>query len=313
MATSLATIDAIAIANDPAVDLDGLPIWQVKKAYVHNDGADPFSFPSDASPTPSPAFIASMESVPTALLFHDYWGVISIDTDGDGTPDKTPRDLTALGLKEHASQGSVKLTSVYNPSGTRNRWKLHSSEHWGLFHTTVGPDTVLTFQEPYPDYPSFSTTPVSYTGWAEGDFFEHLTTFKDSDADQLPNEWETAHWPSIPANPAASYAAADPEADDDNDGFDNHYEFLAGLDPHTSDRVDLVLVTATSSVDFTVPAASGSGYDGLQRRYRLHRSTDMLDWSEIVAEGIANGITVSYPTPNDGVVRQFYRLELFIE
>jgi len=39
----------------------------------------------------------------------------------------------------------------------------------------------------------------------------------------------------------------------------------------------------------------------------------MLDWSEVVAEGIADGTTVSYPISNDGSPRRFYRLELIIE
>lgn len=95
----------------------------------------------------------------------------------------------------------------------------------------------------------------------------------------------------------------------------NHYEFVAGLDPHTPDRIDFTIAGDTNSVDFTVPAATGPGYGGLIRRYQLLYSPDMVDWSTVVAEGIAVGTPVAYPIGDAGEsgARGFYRLSLSID
>lgn len=46
-------------------------------------------------------------------------------------------------------------------------------------------------------------------------------------------------------------------------------------------------------IHFTVPAAVGPVYDGLARHWRLVSSTDLEDWSTVLAEGIANGSPAS--------------------
>ena len=109
-----------------------------------------------------------------------------------------------------------------------------------------------------------------------------------------------------------SLAAADPNADDDLDGHDNHYEFIAGLNPQVPDQLDMQLSSATHTVEFTLPAATGDGYESLARRYQLKYSADLVDWNTVVAEGIADGTPVTYPIP-DGLQKGFYLLLITLE
>lgn len=273
-ATALATADAVLLAADPAEDIGDLPAWQVKKFYVHRYGTNP--------------------------LFHDHFDEVSIDTDGDGIPDKTPVDVANDGLDLHVSQGSPNVSTVHASGEVSASWAPHPGEWWGLYSSTVGPDTIEPdFVAPDPD-----NNPTTYSGWARGDFFENLTVFPDSDYDGLPDAWELAHFPDL--------AAADPAADDDGDRRDNLDEFAAGLDPRVADRIDLSIAPAGTSLSFVVPEASGPGYEGLVRRYELRFSPDLDDWSTIVAEGVGDGTSTDFGIP-PGSPRGFYRLVLTVE
>ena len=274
--TASATSWAVDMAADPNVDLDGLPVWQVKKLYIHN--YDP------ASPN---------ETLP---LFHEDWQNTSIDTNADGIADKTPIQVADIGLDFHASQGRPDVSTCYKDG---ENFGDYPCEWWGLASTIVGNDTVAT-DFTAPDADNQNTT---YSGWARGDFFEHLTTFPDSDYDLLADGWETNHFVSL--------AAADPKADDDEDGHDNNYEFVAGLDPNTPDDIDM-RIAAGQTVEFTLPAATGPGYEELTRQYQLLFSPDLADWTTVVAEGIADGTQVDYVVPID-LAKGFYRLVITLE
>jgi len=273
-ATALATADAVPIAADPAIDLSGLPPWQVKKLYVHEYGTNP--------------------------LFHDHWNEVSIDGDGDGTPDQTPIDRTNAGLLFHLNAAYPAASTVHAAGEVPANREDHPGEWWGLYYSAVGPDTVQ------PDFiaPNQVNVPTTYSGWARGDFFENLIAFADEDYDMIPDDWELAHYPSV--------AAALPGADDDGDGSDTTAEFMAGLDPHVADRIDLSMNDAAWEVNFTLPAATGPGYDGLERRYRLLFSPNLEDWSTVVMEGIADGSPVSCPMPT-GLTKGFYRLAVWVD
>ncbi|MCK4564700.1 MAG: PIG-L family deacetylase [Verrucomicrobia bacterium] len=279
-ATAWATTWAVDMAADPAVDLDELPVWQVKKLYIHN--YDPAS-PNGTDP-----------------LFHEHWQDISIDSDGNGTPDQTPIDTANVGSDFHVSQGRPNVSTCYASGETSSSWEPYPCEWWGLYSSTVGDDTV----EPDFTGPNANNNPVTYSGWALGDFFEHLTTYPDSDYDLLSDPWELAHF--------ADLAAADPNADDDGDGHDNNYEFITGLDPQVPDQLDMQLASATHTVEFTLPDATGPGYEGLARRYQLKYSADLADWNTVVAEGISDGTPITYPIP-DGLQKGFYRLYITLE
>ncbi|QHI69520.1 PIG-L deacetylase family protein [Tichowtungia aerotolerans] len=197
IATAITATNAVQLAADTNY-VDGLQPWQVKKLYLH--------------------------MYPTNQLFHDFWQDVSIDTNADATADITPMDAADIGLAFHVYQGTpTNASTVYAVNETSDAgWEPYPSEWWGLVSSTVGADTATSFTAPDAD-----NVEISYVGWARGDFFEHITVFADSDYDQLPDDWELAHFPSL--------EAADPDADPDGDGLDNAAEFGAGTNPALSD------------------------------------------------------------------------------
>jgi hypothetical protein len=76
----------------------------------------------------------------------------------------------------------------------------------------------------------------------------------------------------------------------------------------SSNALPIAISAAAEMIHFTVPAAVGPGYDGLARHWRLVSSTDLEDWSIVVAAGIADGAPLSLPLTPD--TRGFFRLEL---
>ena len=283
-ATAIACIEATTLAADPATDIDGLPPWQTRKlylrggpadnrntiAYVFNDPLFPSSFTSNGGIHP---------------LFHDFFEEPTING-------QTPRQVADAGLNQHVSQGNLDVSTVFR---TGESFNGHHSEWWTLYQSNTGPDTIE---------PAFTiagdTTASTYSGWARGDFFDNLVVFADRDFDGLADGWEIEHFGSL--------TAADPAADDDGDGRNNRAEFISGTDPVASDALPIAISADAEMIHFTVPAAVGSGYDGLARHWRLVSSTDLQDWSTVVAAGIADGSPLSLPLTPD--TRGFFRLEL---
>ena len=283
-ATAIACIDAITMAADPAIDIDGLAPWQAKKLYLRggpNDNRDTISYHFSHPEFPG-TFTSSGGLHP---LFHDFFEEPSLGS-------STPRQIAQAGLQQHASQGPFVVSSVFNASGS---FYGNHSEWWTLYHSEIGADAILP-----PFTISGDTTGTTYSGWARGDFFGNLTVFADRDFDGLADDWEIHYFGSL--------AAADPFADPDGDGQTNLFEFIAGLDPLAPDTPDFAISNDAEMIHFTIPAAEGPGYDGLTRHWRLLRSTDLQDWSEVVGEGIADGSPVSIPTSPG--IRGFYRLQL---
>lgn len=266
MATAFATVDAVAIAADSSVELEGMSPWQVKKLYVNEWDQ--------------------------GRIFHDYWEDISIDSTGDGQPDTSPRLVADLGLAEHKTQnnGNFRVSTVYrsNSNPGFSSWDNYPSEHWGLYSSTVGADSVA---------PDFSIMGTIYSGWARGNFLENITAFPDDDGDGLPNAWEV-HWFGGPM-------ASTPELDPDGDGISNLQEFILGLDPT---QFDAVSQEATEDAFvFQLAAAEGAGYETVVRHYRVMYSSDLTSWQEI-ADGIASGEVINVPWPEGAV--GFVRLEV---
>jgi len=114
--------------------------WEARKVYIHGYDTNP--------------------------LFHDHWETTSIDTDGDDSPDATPRQVANHALDAHVSQGQPNVVTVYDPlANGGNSWDAHPSEWWGLLHTTVGADSVA---------PDFTIEGQLYSGWARGDLMQHV-------------------------------------------------------------------------------------------------------------------------------------------
>lgn len=270
-ATALATSDALGMAADPQVNLSNLPPWQVKKMYVH--------------------------LLPSAPLFHDHWETISIDTDGNGVADASPRQVTNAGMEFHVSQGKPKVSTVYASGEVRADWGIHPSEWWGLFSSTVGPDTVV------PDFtaPDPNNIPMTYSNWARGDFFENLKAFADRDGDGLPDDWELHYF--------ADVSVADPVADSDHDGISNLDEFIMGTNPKAPDLLNLAVAPGGGSVTHVVPGATGAGYGGLVRHYRLQGSSNLVNWSPLDS-GIADGLPKTHAIPAGSGSARFFRLAI---
>lgn len=148
-ATALATVDAYELALNPLIDIAGLDAWQPKKFYIHQSEANGLG-------TPGFTFVN--------WLFHDFTEDVSIDTTNDGIPDSTPRQVAEMGLAEHVSQGGLNSLAVSTVFRTGEAFDGHHSEWWGLYRSTVGPDTLTNFE----------IAGQSYTNWALGDFFENV-------------------------------------------------------------------------------------------------------------------------------------------
>ena len=279
IATAIATTNALDIAANAFVDLDGLDPWQVKKLYLHNYS--------------------------TNQLFHDYWQDVSIDTDTNNVADATPIDIANAGLAYHATQagdvgGLLYVSTVYSNNETYFEWESYPCEWWGLYYSSVGDDTLAG------DFMAFDAdnNPLLYSGWAKGDFFEHIATFADSDYDEMADAWELAYFTNL--------VAAAPQGDDDGDGQANLSEFIMGLDPTIVDQLDLSIVSNGTVVAFSVPVASGTGYAGLTRYYALLDSATLTNWSSTAMQGAATGSAEYYPIPT-GPTNEFYRLQITLE
>ncbi len=123
-ATALATTDAWVLAADPDAYLGGLEPWQAKKLYTHL---------YDRPPT-HPMINE---------LRHD-WSTPYPELGG-----LTALEVTDLGLCCHVTQGGCYIPVYY--AGLRH------CDHWGLYQSVVGSDT------------------LDPNGVARGDFLEHIT------------------------------------------------------------------------------------------------------------------------------------------
>jgi LmbE family N-acetylglucosaminyl deacetylase len=284
-ASSVATTEGYELAANANVDIEGLPAWQAKKLYLRGDDFDN----RDAiqwSGNPWGTFTSDGGIHP---LFHDHFEETSIGG-------STPRDIANLGMVQHDSQADHPVVTVFDYYA---QFDGHYSEWFTLYRTEVGSDMIEANFTVVGDL-----TSTTYSGWSRGDFFGNLTIFADRDYDLLSDSWELHYFVDL--------AAADPTADDDQDGHDNNYEFIVGLDPQTPDDLDMQISSASQTVEFTLPAATGTGYDGLSRRYQLKFSPDLIDWDTVVAEGTADGTTVVYAIPSD-LSQGFYRLVITLE
>ena len=158
--TGTHAVSAVGIAGDP---------WQVKKMYVHFYGEN--------------------------RLFHNYGEDVTIDSDGDGIPDISPRDAVDYGLDALSYTGGADVSTVYESD---DNYEGDHSEWWGLYRTTVGNDTVQSnFTVPG------DTTGSTYSGWARGDFLENITYTHDAAEAPLPHDRQT----QVDANPQLQWSA----------------------------------------------------------------------------------------------------------
>ena len=125
----------------------------------------------------------------------------------------------------------------------------------------------------------------------------------DTDADGIPDTWETAHGLTVGAS------TNDTTLDSDGDGQGNYAEFLAGTDPQNNGSVFAITSQSFSTVSgepvITVTWATVAG-----RFYQIRTSADLVAWttaSTILAT--ADG-TKTVDVPTGGEARFFTRVVL---
>jgi LmbE family N-acetylglucosaminyl deacetylase len=119
-ATGLASVDAFALAADPAVEIDGLPAWSAKKLYLHLYDQNP--------------------------LFHTGWEQPLAALDG-----RTARQVADESLDLHVSQGRPDVTTFHRAG---ENYDGHDSERWGLYASRVGADPSPPATPPEPNLPA---------------------------------------------------------------------------------------------------------------------------------------------------------------
>ncbi|MDX6766432.1 MAG: alpha-amylase family glycosyl hydrolase [Candidatus Methylacidiphilales bacterium] len=118
----------------------------------------------------------------------------------------------------------------------------------------------------------------------------------DTDGDTLPDDWETANFGNLNANPTG---------DADNDGLTNHVEYRIGSNPNNaaSGRSATLAGTPVSGFDITFPTLSGLTY-----QVQFSNSLTPTDWqplgSPVPGDGNNQTVTDSGTLPG----RRFYRV-----
>lgn len=126
----------------------------------------------------------------------------------------------------------------------------------------------------------------------------------DSDAELLPDDWENLY--------SASKTSMSPTDDSDKDGLTNYQEFTLGLDPTSASYSSFMSFSSDgTSLNFTPPAATTTGYTGVTRTYILQSSTDLITWEQ-ETQGTANGSTINFTLPTSPA-HKFYRCILTVQ
>lgn len=192
-ATALATAAAWDLAagrtatiNRTQITPDSLQgaAWEAKKLYIHSYDQNP--------------------------LFHLGWEASLQDLGG-----LSARDVANLGLDEHASQGSLAVSTIFETGEVNSNWEPHHSESWGLYATTVGLDS----HSPPPS--GWRLEGLGLGNAHYGDFFENVDlsafasdladTNRDGAVDEIDLQTMLGNWGQ--AAPLGSVASGDVNGD----------------------------------------------------------------------------------------------------
>lgn len=122
----------------------------------------------------------------------------------------------------------------------------------------------------------------------------------DSDADGLPDAWETAHL----LNPFSSSGADGATGDPDGDAFDNYSEFVAGTNPRNSVSLLKIVEAATGGQTITWSSVSG-------KVYQVVSATNVPSaFTPISGNLTATNTTTAYTDTNLPGPRRFYRVQI---
>jgi hypothetical protein len=121
---------------------------------------------------------------------------------------------------------------------------------------------------------------------------------------------------STVANSGNAADAADP----DGDALTNIQEYIFGTLPMSAQPALLALFSPSSgniTLTFTGKEASGAGFTGLVRHYRVEKSPSLAipNWQALPGyEDITAGnSTISITQPTSGETKSFYRLKVWLE
>ncbi len=135
----------------------------------------------------------------------------------------------------------------------------------------------------------------------------------DSDADAIPDSWETAFFGSTDS------VGGGPDDDPDGDGVSNYDEFVAGTSPLDGSSRHTVRMHSAENrkrIEFRALEASGPGYEGLRRHYSLVTCTNLCKgiWRPVPGyESIlGQGQTVRYMV-GDEAAAGCYRTRAWLE
>jgi hypothetical protein len=218
-------------------------------------------------------------------------GQVIVTIKAISTPSTIPATI-ALGNLTQAFDGASKSVTV-----TTSPADLTSTITYnGLLAPpiTVGVYTIVA-----------TITQSGYSGNATG-----TLTISDS-----PAAWRQMHFSTV-ANSGNAADAADP----DGDALTNIQEYIFGTLPTSAQPALLTLISPSSgniTLTFTGKEASGAGFTGLVRHYRVEKSLSLAspDWQALTGyENISAGNSTIFITqPTSGETKSFYRLKAWLE
>jgi hypothetical protein len=134
----------------------------------------------------------------------------------------------------------------------------------------------------------------------------------DEDGDGMLDDWELRTL-------SGAGSDAEPNGDSDNDGFSNLQEYVYGTDPLDGTSYFPVTIDFSSgsvNVKFYASAAEGTGYEGVQRVYRLEKLNEATGvWGQVSGFDhiIGNNTQVVYPVPANEPNCNLYRVSTSLQ
>ena len=141
------------------------------------------------------------------------------------------------------------------------------------------------------------TTVVAVLSSNGNDLCVFALTNPDTDADGLPDAWETTHFGNLDQT-----AAGDP----DGDGTSNKVEHALGLNPTAGTSRFAITPTGTAAAGLVLTWPSAEGIS-----FTIRSSTDLVAWTTIEATvtGAAAQATATWTAPPATGAAMFYRVE----
>ncbi len=140
---------------------------------------------------------------------------------------------------------------------------------------------------------------------------EAQSSMEDADADTLPDRWETTRFGNLSGNAGTL---------SDTDLLPDGNEYIAGTDPN--DELDVpelsmdLAAGGTIELTFATRAALGPGYTGLERKYAVEQTSNLLsnewvgvtDWTDTLGDNLLKTVKLTPTSPTT-----LYRLRIWLQ